>query len=188
MDYNRTMSSKGISRNKGEANPFFGKKHTPEELEKMRLAHLGKKRPPRDPEWCRKISESKKGKGRGKDNPFYGRHHTIEARSKISEAGKGNSGHILNGEKHPNWQGGITNPRKSQEEKNWSLAVRKRDNFTCQQCGLKSTRRNKVEAHHVKSFAQYPDLRYELSNGITLCVPCHQKTDNFGGKKYDKAN
>ncbi len=35
------------SRNAGEKNGMWGKKHTPEALEKMRLAHLGLKRPPR---------------------------------------------------------------------------------------------------------------------------------------------
>ena len=72
------MGNKGISRNKGESNPFFGKKHTPEELKKMSLAHKGKKRPPRSKEWGHHISEGKKGKTKGSDNHFFGKHHTFE--------------------------------------------------------------------------------------------------------------
>ena len=31
----------------------------------------------------------------------------------------------------------------------------------------------------IKRFSDYPDLRHEVSNGRTLCVPCH-KTITFG--------
>ena len=175
------MSNKGTSRNKGEANPFFGKKHTLESLEKMSLAHKGKKRPPRTAEWSRKISEAKKGKMTGNQNPFFGKHHTEETKKMIGQKELGHTRQTK--DRHWNWQGGITNPRKSEEEKRWSLAVRRRDKFTCQKCGVKSTRQNPVEAHHIKPFTKYPKLRFDLSNGTTLCVPCHQETDTFGGKK-----
>lgn len=175
------MSNKGISRNKGEANPFFGKKHTPEELEKMRLAHLGEKRPPFTPEWRQHMSDAFKGKRLGENNPFYGKRHSEKTKLLIGEKGRGRV--MPCGENHPNWKGGITNPRKSKEEKIWSLTVRRRDKFTCQQCGVIPTRTNPVEAHHIKPFTKYPELRFDLSNGTTLCVSCHQKTDTFGGKK-----
>lgn len=36
------------------------------------------------------------------------------------------------------------------------------------------------------SQSNFPELRFELSNGRTLCVECHQKTDTYGekAKKY----
>lgn len=176
------MSNKGTSRNKGISNPFYGKKHTPEELEKMRLAHLGKKRPPRTPEWSRKISESKKGTKMGEQNPFFGKTHTLETRKRISEKVRANPPDI-NGDKHPNWQGGITNPRKSSQEKVWSRQVKRRDNYTCQECGITKEDGVKLEAHHIKSFSKYPELRFEVSNGITLCNPCHLATESYGGTK-----
>ena len=63
----------------------------------------------------------------------------------------------------------------------WRSAVYKRDDYTCQECKQKGGRLN---ADHIKSWADYPDSRYELSNGRTLCVPCHKKTDTYGWQKY----
>ncbi len=51
----------------------------------------------------------------------------------------------------------------------WGQAVKKRDNYTCTKCGNK----NDVEAHHIIPYSEQPDLKYELSNGTTLCHSCH---------------
>lgn len=53
----------------------------------------------------------------------------------------------------------------------WSLAVRERDGFMCRKCGS----REKLNAHHIKSFADFPGLRFNINNGITLCEDCHKK-------------
>lgn len=50
----------------------------------------------------------------------------------------------------------------------WSAVVKERDK-NCVRCG--ST--YKLHAHHIKSFKDHPDLRYEVSNGETLCQKCH---------------
>lgn len=65
------------SRNAGTSNGMFGRKHTPEALEKMRRAHLGKKRPPFSDEWKRNISKAQKGLQPGNKNHFWngGRRH-----------------------------------------------------------------------------------------------------------------
>lgn len=76
------------------------------------------------------------------------------------------------GEAHHNWKGGIGEGRTTKEYKRWRRAVIKRDSHTCQICGcVPST----VVAHHIKSYADYADLRFDVSNGITLCRPCHAK-------------
>jgi len=51
----------------------------------------------------------------------------------------------------------------------WSVAVRTRDHYTCQYCGLES---KMTQAHHIFS-ATNGSTRYDLDNGITLCWRCH---------------
>ena len=78
---------------------------------------------------------------------------------------------------HPNWQGGITKDahriRCSIEYRLWREAVFARDNFICQKC---SKRGGNLEAHHIKSFKNFPELRFAIDNGLTLCVLCHNQT------------
>jgi len=94
-------------------------------------------------------------------------------------------------EKNINWKGGISRGYKtgyhSKEYKDWRKEVFIRDNFTCQGCGLYG---GYLTVHHIKSFAHYPDLRFDINNGITLCEICHSNTDNYKGlnKKKVKTN
>lgn len=87
------------------------------------------------------------------------------------------------GEKNPHWKGGITPInrliRNSIENKLWRKAVFERDKYTCVWCGQVSGRLN---ADHIKPFALYPELRFAIDNGRTLCLSCHIKTDTYGGR------
>lgn len=69
--------------------------------------------------------------------------------------------------------------RNSKKTADWRNAVFARDDFTCQHCG---TRGGKLNADHIKPWSRFPELRHDLSNGRTLCVPCHKKTPTFGRK------
>ena len=64
--------------------------------------------------------------------------------------------------------------RYSKEAKEWREKVFARDNWTCQICGTRGGVR--LEADHIKPFAYFPKLRYEVLNGRTLCRKCHDKT------------
>jgi hypothetical protein len=52
----------------------------------------------------------------------------------------------------------------------WRRAVFARDSHACQHCGAQD---RTLHAHHIAGWADYPDLRYVVSNGLTLCEPCH---------------
>jgi 5-methylcytosine-specific restriction endonuclease McrA len=110
---------------------------------------------------------------------------TQEVRKKMSDKKKGKpSGR--GGERCHFWKGGVTEVnrviRMSTEMRNWKRAVFERDNYTCIWCGTKGD----INADHIKPFATYPDLRFDVDNGRTLCVPCHKKTDTYGGKMNRK--
>lgn len=68
------------------------------------------------------------------------------------------------------WEVTDKDHRKTAKYKNWRDEVFKRDNFTCQKCGQVG---GVLNAHHIKPFSKYKKLRYEVSNGITLCYKCH---------------
>ncbi len=130
-----------------------------------------------------KLSEKSKkriGDGhRGEKNYWYGKKFSEEHKRKlrVSHLGK------FLGEKSPSWKGGISRGYKegwfSEKHKKFRILVFLRDSFTCQVC-------NKIggylEAHHIKSWKNYPELRFNISNGITLCRECHKLTNNYSGK------
>jgi transposase/5-methylcytosine-specific restriction endonuclease McrA len=79
------------------------------------------------------------------------------------------------------WNGFI-NPindkiRKSSEYKEWRQSVYNRDNYTCQCCGQVS---GKINAHHILNFSKNEALRFDVSNGITLCENCHSSNIEGG--------
>lgn len=64
-------------------------------------------------------------------------------------------------------------------------SVYKRDNYTCLCCG--DDKGGNLVAHHILNWCDYKDLRYEISNGVTLCENCHKTFHTlFGYKNNNK--
>lgn len=62
----------------------------------------------------------------------------------------------------------------------WRKAVFERDEYLCRGCGQKG---GKLVAHHILSWTDFPHKRFDITNGLTLCVKCHKETENYGNKK-----
>ena len=58
----------------------------------------------------------------------------------------------------------------SRAYRRWRYLVFKRDRFKCQ---MPDCTGKPIEAHHIVRWADSPKLRYDVNNGITLCVRCH---------------
>ena len=78
------------------------------------------------------------------------------------------------GEKNCRWRGGVSESnlklRLSKASRQWSLSVLERDNFTCQIC---FRRGGNLHAHHIKPFSEFPELRFDVCNGVAACNDCH---------------
>ncbi len=177
----------------------IGRKPSKETKEKMRLSHMGipawNKGISLSDEVRKKMSLAQVGKKRsedtkrilsisksGKNHPMFGKHVSKEIKRKMSEAHKGS--------RNWNWKGGVTPLTKQIRHcfkmRQWRSDVFTRDDFTCSECGSRGCY---LEAHHVKSFSQIMTENkienneqaqncaelWNLNNGITLCLRCHNK-------------
>jgi hypothetical protein len=105
----------------------------------------------------------------------------------------------IRGNKNPNWKGGITKLnqviRHCFEYKTWIKSIMERDNYTCVFCGIKG---NNLEIDHfpkrfcdiireekINSYetAKSSKVLWDINNGRTLCVSCHNKTKSSSVKK-----
>jgi len=131
----------------------------------------------------------------GKSSPALGIHweHTEEAKRKIGIASKGNKyrlGKKLSEEhkrriilantglKHWRWIEDRTKLAKKQERNDvayqeWRRNVWARDEFKCRIENLDCSGR--IVAHHILAWRDYPELRYQVNNGITLCLAHHPR-------------
>lgn len=88
----------------------------------------------------------------------------------------------ISGPNHPRWNGGYAAERardgcSMKKYRDWRQDVFDRDDYTCFLCGDRGGRLN---AHHVLAWAKHKDTQYDVSNGMTLCYPCHIDVHHHG--------
>lgn len=82
------------------------------------------------------------------------------------------------GPDHWNWKGGISLYQRDGElQSRWSRRVMQKKGRVCLLCWEES---KPVHVHHLKSWGQFPDLRYDIQNGIPLCFDCHLRYAHAG--------
>lgn len=184
---------------------FKGKKHTEESKRKNSLSHKGQK------PWITGRKQSEEAKKRMSDSHklYFVLHPEAREKIRLANIGKKQSKETIQkriskcigvkrtpeqrlriskghpkGEKCHFWKGGKVSEnyrlRREVRYKIWRDSVYQRDNYTCQECREKG---GKLTSHHIKSWAKYPELRYDINNGITLCLNCHKKTDSYMNNK-----
>ena len=158
----------------------------------MRIAKLGKKRIFTE-EHRKHLSEANKGHknitligmkrpkeiGQKISNSKKGIKFTEEHKKALSKAQAGKPRPWRRGLKNINWKGGVgtlnEKIRRSLEYKLWRKSVFERDNYTCIWC---SQRGGEIHADHILEFSKYPELRFAIDNGRTLCKLCHKRRHN----------
>ena len=175
-----------------------GRKRPKEVIEKIRRANIGKHR---SGEARERMSRAQKKRFMKEPSPMKGRHHSEETKKKWRETRKGtppwNTGKKLSkkirkilseahiglntGDKHPNWQGGKSfEPYGIAFNNKLKEQIRKRDNYTCQECHQTQKELGyKLPVHHI----DYNKKNNQEDNLISLCRSCHAQT-NFNRKDW----
>lgn len=175
---------------------------TEEHKRKIALSKIGKPSGSKGKHWKVKDASKmgiKKGSSLPKQSPEHlkkriesrdGYKHSEETKRKMSEKKINKPIYKMRGANHFAWKGGISSLqnklRGSLEYKIWRRAVFERDNYTCIWCKRKKEVSGKLNADHIKPFAHYPELRFAIDNGRTLCEECHKTTNTYLWKGIKK--
>lgn len=119
-------------------------------------------------------------------HPMFGRKHSKETRRKMRENHKGMTGkehsaewvENMKGENNPCWVEDRTQLKRREQRndslyQDWRKNVLKRDNKKCKINNRDC--KDRLEVHHILGWSEYPELRYNINNGITLCKKHHPR-------------
>jgi hypothetical protein len=70
-----------------------------------------------------------------------------------------------------------TNNKRGSNHFAWARMVKLRDKV-CTQCGATED----LHAHHIKPYKEFPELKYDINNGVTLCAHCHRLHHKLNGR------
>ena len=85
------------------------------------------------------------------------------------------------GENNPNYNPNLTDEERLKNRyrmsdgdfRTWANLIKDRDNYTCQVCG--DNKGGNLNAHHLNAWNAFPEQRFDLDNGVTLCTDCHKE-------------
>jgi len=148
-------------------------------------------------EYRRKISDG----GKGRTSPMKGVKHSDETKQKIKKARKAQIN--VSGPKGKPWSAARKNAQIARNGKPYIIRhkrksvlknlkplikngkeyhplwheirklIYKRDNWNCQECGVKCHNNIRINCHHI----DYDVTNNDFNNLITLCASCHAKTN-----------
>ena len=160
----------------GENHPLFGKQHTVETKEKMKIAKLG-------------VAPPNKGKTKA---DYPGLSNSGVKKGNIPW-NKGKKYPQVTGEKNCNWAGGISHELYSVDwTQTLKRSIRERDKYICQLCGAPQGD-EALSVHHI----DYNKKNCNPVNLVSLCRTCHLSTNcrrkywesyftiQLEGKNYD---
>lgn len=147
-----------------------GKKVSKETRDKLRLFNLGKKA-------SEETREKMRLSHKGKHKYWLGKKFSEKHKAKMKASAK-------KGKDNNMWKGGVSSENEKQRKtlgyKFWRKACFERDNFTCQKTGISG---GKLVVHHINNFADFPELRTAIDNGITLSDKAHKEFHKIYGIK-----
>lgn len=143
---------------------IYGSARAEEEVEKRRVGNCGTAKTYLSKETKERIKTGRLRKDKTYDE-IYGPEQAKAERQKRSDS------HLLR-YKDKVRNGCRDKVNGDHKYRKWRGIVFKRDGYTCQNCGIAG---GQLHAHHIKAWADFPDHRYTLTNGETLCIECHAK-------------
>lgn len=155
---------------------FLGKKHTLESRKKMSESHKGQASwnkgtkgimNPNETSFKKGVSPWNKGKEMSED---------YKVNCSLAQTGK----EVFDGF----YKSKNTRLRRRSKYKAWRESIFKRDDYTCQDCGVRG---DYLHAHHKIPLKEVlkerkNGLLFDTNNGITLCKRCHFKIHSGGTK------
>lgn len=123
------------------------------------------------------LSGFENGGHRKKTGKIFSETHRDNLAKSLRAIGRG-------GAANPRWNGGTTDEnlrlRRSGAYAEWKRKALELRGSKCQECGINNRHVCEccgtlvvLHVHHVKSFADYPDIRFDPQNSEVLCPKCH---------------